>query len=235
MNQKQTRKEKARNRRYKKAAVSGLTFWEIQNRLEEIGVACDEVVYWFDNDDDETLIDALEGDSDDVERFKTDFAVLSSDAEKMWEDMSNINEPERYDDILVVCGIAEPKHEESYGFLMGYDEFEGDYFGIEPFEYGWAESESMKRLERLTKKQLMEQMAQTIKIAVSFIGLQSRYEDLKDSMDILRAQNKEYLDSVKEINATYDQIDWGRYRPEWSEPAKKIDNIARRLPQEAFL
>lgn len=42
------RRNKAKCLRYKKAAVSGLTLWEIREKLGEITEACDEVVYWMD-------------------------------------------------------------------------------------------------------------------------------------------------------------------------------------------
>lgn len=224
------RRHKAKERRYKKAAVVGLTLWEIQEELERISCECDEVTYWQDTDE-ETLVDALDGDYDEAERFRTDFAVLSADTDRMREDIWGIEEPEHFDDILVASGLG---RQPETG-LFGYDSYEGDYFGLQPFTFGWAEKESVKRLMNLTKKDLIAQMAQSVAIAFAYIGICTRYGDLKASMDILRAQNKEYLDSVKEINTIYDQIDWTRYRPDWSEAAQKIDRIAERLPQEAFL
>lgn len=220
-----TRKNKAENLRYKKAAVSGLTLWEMREKLGEITEACDDVIYWMDSDD-ETLVDALDGDEEDAERFKADFAVLSAEADQMQNDMYDIWEPERFDDILVVSGIGEQRG----GGLMGYDTFQGDYFGIDPFMHQWAEKESTKRLERLTKRELLEQMAQTVSITFAFLGIQSRYQDLKAAIDILRAQNKEYLDSVKRINELYDTIDWVSYKVD-----REWDSIIQRMPQEAFL
>ena len=225
----QARRDKAKNLRYKKAAVSGLTLFEIREKLSEIVEACDEVVYWMDSDD-QTLVDALDGDYEDADRFKMDFAILSADADRMSEDMDEIWEPERFDDVLVVSGIGEQRGES----LMGYDEFEGDYFGIENWMRGWAEKESVKRLKRLTKDGLLEQMAQTVSITFAFLGIQSRYQDLKASIDILRAQNKEYLDSVKMLNELHSKLwkEWGTmdYNVE-----HQMDAIIQRMPQEAFL
>ena len=223
------RRNKAKNLRYKKAAVSGLTLWEIREKLGEITEACDEVVYWMDSDD-QTLVDALDGDDEDAERFKADFAVLSADADRMNDDLYSVWEPERFDDILVVSGIGNQRGET----LMGYDTYECDYYGIDPFLGGWAEKESTKRLERLTKKELLEQVAQTVSITFAFLGIQSRYQDLKAAMDILRAQNKEYLDSVKLLNELHAQLwnEWGHmdYKVE-----RQMDAIIQRMPQEAFL
>ena len=226
----EARREKAKNLRYKKAAVSGLTLWEIREKLGEITEACDEVVYWMDSDD-QTLIDALDGDLDDVDRFKADFAVLSADADRMNDDLYNVYVRETpFDDILVTSGIDQQRGMS----LLGYDELEGDYFGIENWMRDWAEKESVKRLKRLTKEQLLEAMAQTVAITFAFLGIQSRYQDLKAAIDILRAQNKEYLDSVKLLNELHAQLwnEWGHmdYKVE-----RQMDAIIQRMPQEAFL
>lgn len=224
------RREKAKNLRYKKAAVKGLTYDEIRQNLYDMQEACCEVTYWTDGDE-ETLLDALDGDYDDVQRFRLDFADLDADVERMLSDLEEAWEPERFDDVLVISGIGRQRSEG----LFGYDQYEGDYFSIDPFAYGWAESESKRRLERLTKEQMLEQVAQTISITYAYLGLKSRYEDLKSAMDILRAQNREYLDAVKRINELYNQIDfkvwWYKDSPEFRE----LDSIAELLPQEAFL
>lgn len=224
------RKNKAYNRRYKKAAVRGLTFFEIQTGLEDIISECDEVEYWTDSDE-ETLVDAMDGDYDEAARFRFDFSDLSADAERMYDDLNGVYDTERYDDILVASGLGDQRG----SGLFGWDEYEGDYMGIERFMYGWAEQESVKRLERLTKKELIAKMAQSVSIAFNYIGIRSRYEDLKDAMDLLRAKNREYLDATKRINELYDLIDWKSCWWKHSEEAKELDMIVNHLPQEAFL
>lgn len=224
------RRNKAKNLRYKKAMVNNLSIWQIRNSIEEMGEECNDVAYWTGGDL-ETLVDALDGECDDAQQFLFDFAQLSTDLDRMWEDMNSIEDPERFDDIMVVSGIGnKPGYE-----MLGYDVVEEDYFGINPYESGWAESESMKRLERLTKKQLMQQMAQTLSIVFAYIGLQSRYQDLKAAMDILRAKNKEYLDGVKRINEIYDSIHWEDRYVEYSKEIEALNAIIEILPQEAFL
>lgn len=230
MTELEKRQEKAKARRYKKPAVRGLTFDEIVSALWDMQEACNDVIYWMDSDDG-SLVDALEGNEDDAERFKMDFAQLSADVDRMISDMSDVWEPDRFDDVLVISGIGRQTGQGLYGF----DDFEGDYFGIDPFSYGWAEDESKKRLERLTKNELLEQVAQTLSITYAFMGIRSRYEDLQDSIDILRSKNREYLDAVKTINEIYESIDFNDRYFEWSEEAKKLDDIISRLPQEAFL
>lgn len=223
------RMDKAKKLRYKKAMVNGLTFWQIRDSLYEMQEECEEVSYW-DGSDLETLVDALDGDLDDARKFQFDFAQLASDIERMSEDMDSIEEPERFDDIMVVSGIGKmPEYE-----VLGFDTVEEDYFGIDAWMKGWAEDESVKRLKRLTKDGILEQMAQTVCIVFAFIGIQSRYQDLKASMDILRAQNKEYLDGVKQLNELHSKL-WHEWGSMDCKVEREMDAIIQRMPQEAFL
>lgn len=226
----EARRNRAVQLRYKKAMVNGLTFWQIRNSLEEMNEACDDVIYWMDSDE-QTLIDALEGDGEDADRFKIDFSQLSADIDRMYDDMLQIDEPDRFDDIMVVSGIGDsPGYE-----ILGYDIVEEDYFGINPFLHEYAKEESVKRLERLTKKELLNTMRQVMCIVFAYQGIQSRYQDLKSAIDILRGKNKEYLEGVKKINELYDSIDWSDRWVEYSEGYEALDRIFEKLPQEAWL
>lgn len=226
----EARRKKAEALRYKKAMLNGLTYWQIMNSIEEMGEDCEYVAYW-SGSDLETLVDALDGDYDDAQGFQFDFAQLSADIERMLDDLRDVSEPERFDDIMVTSGIGQmPGYE-----ILGYDIVEEDYFGIDAWMQGWAEKESVKRLKRLTKDELLQQMAQTVCIVFAYQGIQSRYQDLKAAIDILKAQNKEYLDGVKAINEIYDGIDWDGYVSPYCEGFRRIDGIAERMPQEAWL
>lgn len=46
------------------------------------------------------------------------------------------------------------------GGYLGFDEYQGDYFGLQPYEYLWAEDEAAKKIMSLTKKQILEAVGQ---------------------------------------------------------------------------
>lgn len=226
MKEEEIRREKAKNLRYKKPAVNGLTLFQIEEDLNEMQEACDEVVYFVESDMD-SLIEALDGDCEEANQFRFNFSDLSAEVDQMSEDLRENWQPERFDDIMVACGAAETGGDDN--FLMGYDNYEGDYFGINPFHYEWAKSESVKRLKRLTKDELLENVAQTLKIVFAYIQLKSRYQDLKAAMDILRAVNREYLEAVKRLDELHESIDKD------SKANREFDSILEKLPQEAWL
>lgn len=81
-----TRRQKAANLRYKKPIVKGLNLDDIKQNLYDIEEACEGVRWYFDDDDD-TLINALDGDDDEAFEFKMMFADLSAECEQMREDL----------------------------------------------------------------------------------------------------------------------------------------------------
>ena len=83
------RREKARQLRYQKPICKSLNLWSIREDLDDISESCDEVRYFTDYDDD-TLLNALDGDEDDAQQFRLSFADLSAECEKMREDLEEV-------------------------------------------------------------------------------------------------------------------------------------------------
>lgn len=71
----ETKRRKAMNLRYKKPIVKELNLYSIENELCDIQEACEDVHWYFDTDED-TLINALDGDEDEAYEFKMMFADL---------------------------------------------------------------------------------------------------------------------------------------------------------------
>lgn len=78
VNTEETKRLKAKNLRYKKPIAKGLNLCAMKEALWDMQEACDEVQYYMDGDDD-TLINALDGDEDDAVEFKMMFAGLSAE------------------------------------------------------------------------------------------------------------------------------------------------------------
>ena len=82
----ETKRIKALNLRYKKAIAKDINLEKIQEDLSDIMEACDDVRYYFEEDDD-TLINALDGNEDEAFEFKMMFANLSAECESMYADL----------------------------------------------------------------------------------------------------------------------------------------------------
>ena len=64
-----TKREKARQLRYKKPIVRNLNLDSIKEELLDIQGKCEDVRWYFEDEDD-TLINALDGDEDEAYEFK---------------------------------------------------------------------------------------------------------------------------------------------------------------------
>lgn len=217
-------REKAKQKRYKKPAHKDLNLESIQYSLWDILEACAEVEYYFEGDDTD-LFSELVGGDDQFQEFKFMFSGLSADCEQMMDDLKDGWVPRFFDTFFAALS----DHSQT---MLGWDTYENDYFGLEPgFESEIAIKEAKKKLQQYTKADLIEAASQCFLIAVNFLSLRSRYEDLKASMDIIRETNKAELDVLRHINELYqkaDEVSKG-FRYDWKHEVidlqKLIDSI----------
>lgn len=227
----ETKRNKAKQLRYKKPIVKNLNIDYITQDLWDIQEACEDVRWHTDSDDgEETLINALCGDEDEAYEFKMAFADLCAECERMFNDLHEEWVPECFDILFVSAGAGE-----TYCGLLGFDEWEQDYFGIGCSD-SWAEDEAKKKLKQMTKDELIAAIRQCFKVYSSYIGLRNRYDSLKSAIDILRDENTGIIQVVKKIEELYEeaQKQQGRYA-EYSEEWKEFERYTDALPQEAWL
>ena len=227
VNVEETKRIKAKNMRYKKPIAKDLNLSTIQEELWDIQAEC-ENVHWFCDTDEETLINALDGDEDEAYEFKMMFADLCAECEQMSNDLDEEWVPECFDIFFVAAGAGD-----SYGGLLGYDSYEGDYFGLN-YTDAFAEDKAKKVLKRMTKDELIAAARQCFRVYSSYIALRYRYDCLKNSMDILRDQNTGYLQMVKEIEELYSKADKEEFR-NWEPNTQKLEKYLNSLPQEAWI
>ena len=223
----ETKRRKAKQMRYKKPIAKDLNLQTIQDELWNIQAECEDV-HWFCDTDEETLINALDGDEDDAYEFKMMFADLCAECEQMSNDLEEEWVPECFDIFFVAVGAGE-----AYGGLLGYDSYEGDYFGLNCTD-AFAEDEAKKVMKRMTKDELIAAARQCFRVYSSYIALRYRYDCLKNSMDILRDENTGYLQMVKEIEELYSKAEKKEFR-DWEPNTKKLEKYLSSLPQEAWI
>lgn len=227
VNAEETKREKARQLRYKKPIVKNLNLWSIQEELSDIQGECENVCWYYDTDED-TLINALDGDEDEAYEFKMMFADLCAECDQMQSDLNEEWVPECFDKFFVAVGAGE-----DFGGLLGYDSYEQDYFGISCTD-AWAEDESKKALKRMTKDELIGAARQCFRVYQSFVALRHRYDCLKSAMDILRDQNTGYLQMVKRIEDVYEKAEKESLGFRYN-GTRELDEILNNLPREAWV
>lgn len=232
INAEETKRFKAKQLRYKKPIVRDLNLETIQEELWDIQEECENVRWYFDTDED-TLINALDGDEDEAYEVKMMFADLCAECDQMRGDLNEEWVPDCFDRFFVAIGAGE-----DFGGLLGYDSYEQDYFGLS-YTDAWAEDESKKVLKRMTKDEIIASSRQCFRVYQSFIALRYRYDCLKAAMDILRDQNTGYLQMVKQIEEVYEKADketegfkrtFGR-----RSALNELDRLVENMPQEAWI
>jgi hypothetical protein len=223
----ETKRKKARELRYRKPIVKNINLDFIREDLDDITCECEDVKWYFDGEDD-TLINALDGDEDEAYEFKMMFGDLCAECEQMREDMYFEYIPECFDSLFVAIGAGEKG-----GGLLGWDSYEQDYFGLQCTD-SYAEQKAAKRLKQLTKDQLIQSAQVCFNVYYAYIGLRHRYDCLKASMDILRDQNTGYLQMVRQIEEIYEKANEDRFY-EWRQSVKDLERLIQNMPKEAWI
>ena len=226
MNAEETKKNKARNLRYKKPIAKDANLDFIKQDLWDMQETCEEVRWYEDSDDGEdSLVQALLGDEDEAYEFKMAFADLCAECERMMDDLDEEWIPDCFDIFFVAAGAG------TFSDILGWDSHEGDYFGIDCMD-GFAEDEAKKKLKKMTKDELIAAARQCFKVYQAYIGLRNRYDSLSAAIDILRDKNAGIIHVVKEIDKLYEAAagsgDWSKASVEW----KRYTDT---LPQEAWI
>ena len=131
---------KAKQLRYKKPIVRGLNIETIQSELWDMISACEDI-HWYDNNE-ESLVNALDGNEDEAYEFKIAFSDLEAELEQFQDDLQYSEYVSVYFDVLFPAVGARYA-----GGYLGYDQYEGDYYGLEPYEYSFAEDEEKRNSE----------------------------------------------------------------------------------------
>lgn len=204
---------KARNLRYQKPMAKSINWVQILEDLSDIEEASGDI-RWM-TDDEEQLVDLMDGDEEQAFEFKMAFSDLSYDCERLRDELDDI---QRYDFIsgedldedgapLFDLFFPAVKMQDDY---LGYDSFEGDYYPIDRYSADAGKNAARKKLIRLTKEQLLDLSGMALEIARSYMSMMYRYSCLKAGFDILRGENEELLRIVKSIDDVYEK--WQDYQ-----------------------
>ena len=196
-----TKAERTRNMRYKRPALASMSAEVLMEELEKIQEACSDI-HWFIDQDDETLLNALDGDEEDAFEFRMAFSDLEAKADELrrlfyehgpWGgSIWNI-----YDN----CTVALIGNRYN---VVGYEFVEEDYQSLTGYDRNLACTEAGKRLMRMTKAEMISTIGQCVGILVAFLDVRQSYDYLKATFDILRDVNTSLLDTIKALDAAYE-------------------------------
>ena len=184
------RKMRAHALRYKRAALSTMGYDTIIAELEEISETCDDL-RWAEDNCTEPVLD---GDEDEGCGYRMDFSELSADCERLLEQLCDNSE--MFDD----CTVALIGNRFR---LVGYDGYEMDYFALCSWESEHAQTESAKRLLRMTKQEMLSTIGRSVGIMMAFYDLRQRYDYLRAALNVVLDHNLDTLHTVRGIEDAY--------------------------------
>lgn len=226
MERSRSKAERSRNLRYKRPMLASLGWEAISNELYEIQNACADV-HWFTDNDDDTLLNAMDGDEDDVWEFKMLFSEVEAKADELSNILYGLDMRDEFDDCTVALIGNRYK-------ILGYDGAEEDYYGLTSYEEELAQTEAGKRLMRHTKAEMISGIGQCFGITLAFMDLRQQYDYLKATMDILRDENTSILKIIKEIDEMYEKAVGDNFHDLY-ENTKQFNQLVNQLPENLWL
>lgn len=220
MNDTRSKAEIARNLRYKKSMLEQLNFNSICDMLWDTQSKCEELLYLDDSDRD-LLINAMDGDEDEVEEFRMTFADISADCERLISVISDAYIEENFDAFLVTANGGFYK-------TVGYDSYEENYFALIGYEPELAQSEAAKRIMRLTKQEIVSLARTVFGVIAAYTDLVQHYDKLEAVYNIVKGENALLLSAVKRVDEAYT-----RYIE--NDDEREFDKLVASLPARAWL
>lgn len=229
--------DRSRNLRYKRPALAELSYSTIVDILENISNECYEIHWAYD--DDETLINAFDGNEEEAFEFKMMFNDLELEADRLRETINELfgcsDDPERDFNDMSVALIGNRYN------LIGFDDYEEDYFNLTGYDSELAFSEAGKRVMRKTKAEMLSQIGQTLGLILSFQNVSMKYEALKSTIDIFCDNNMSILQIIKDIEKAYKSMFEGKayqWRNRWyldAEAEKQFNRLVEGLPERYWV
>lgn len=220
------RREKARKMRYKKPISKALNLEQIRSDLNDIQGDAQELAW---TEDDEALVAALDGDTDEAWEFRMAFSDLVADVERMERDLDESWVPECFDTFFPAVGTR--------GGYLGFDEYEGDYFGIEAWVDEYAERCARDKLMQMRKADIFDAAGACLRIAQQYMALMYRYDCLRACIDILKNQNEGLLQIVRGIEEQYElaEVETSHFRFDFGQEVSKLDRMLWNIPDRLWI
>ena len=241
----------AKNLRFQRPIAKELNFQTINEELWNIQEVCSDV-QWM-TEDEERMDNLFDGDPEQAWEFRMAFSDLMSDCGKMRNDMNAVEvwdeyeedpgpepvwgEEEPSENVPKIFDLFFPAIDGDDGYL-GFDSYEGDYFGLEYYEGEAAKKLARKKVTRLTKDQLLDAAGQCMRIARQYLALKYRYHCLKSAIDVLSQENLTTIRIVKGIEDAYEKAEKeteGFTYCFFQESLKDLDRALAELPDRFWI
>lgn len=197
---------------WKTSMLKTLNFYEIIEYLDEIGNNGDP--YGYDREE-----------SGYYQEYKEQFDDLADGAYRLWyaldnSDYSDYSLRDIWDDMTVALLGYQEK-------VLGFDQFEEDYFAMLSYQEDAAVEEAEKRLMRFTKEQLIKNFRKVLTTLILFFDIKAAHDCLESIVEELDERGAILERKNEQINKLYEDLTGSN--------AEDFDNIIRSIPPRMWV
>lgn len=233
MNNMELRAEKAKRLRYQKPICKSMNWYQICEDLWEIESDCGDIKWMVE--DEEQLIDLLDGDEEQAFEFRIAFSDLANDCERMQEDLEELRRfdfmSEDDDEGAAIFDLFFPAtHMDD--IYMGFDTCERDYFKLDPYDMDGSQRHARKKLMRLTKEQILDLAGVAMGIARNYMSIMYRFKSMQASFEILKGTNESLIKVTMALDEAYEKCAADPYD---YEAQRQLDHMLSDLPDRLWI
>ncbi len=228
--QEDLKKYRAQQAMFKKAVPADFNLFTIQDELQEMADACDEVTSLLeDHGEMETLAASLLGDEEEAMDVYMTALAMGEELYRLAADCQDDELAEDFDDLFTACRAG------SFGGgYLGFDSYRGDFFPLDAGLEDAAEKAGERRFMRKTKAEMLDAANRCLRIFVRYMDVQSRYASMQYAFDILRGENARHFQAAQGICEAYEEMEAaGRYEDR-RDAGNRLDALLAALPPEAW-
>lgn len=226
----QDKEKQTRKLRYSKSIISKFNYEEIINTLSDIQGECDNIRYMVEDDD--ILASALGDNDEEAYEFKMMFSDLSGKAEQLYEILNEYNSTEDISEYFdqITAGISEGSGLNYYA----WDSVEEDFFRVTSYEGTICVQESIKKLLRMKKEDLISCCNRVFRIMLAYLDLKYKYDYLSATLEILNDEQHGIIDMVKELDRLYKLAEADKFEY-YSESLKNYEKALKAVPDRMWI
>jgi len=206
--------KRSSNELWKKSMLKFLNYQDIMEFLYEIQENGD--MHGYENDRE----------SEYYQEYKPFFDEISNGAYNLWEALHESELKDNWDDLTVAL-LGETQK------VLGFDIVEQDYFAmINDIEENWAVEEAMKRLERLTKRDLLRLYKKVMTSLVIFFDIKAAHDCLTSIVSELNEKGMLLKNKTDDLIRLTNKLE----TPDWTALSEdEFNNIVDSLPDRAWV
>ncbi|MDE7137093.1 MAG: hypothetical protein K2O29_01350 [Ruminococcus sp.] len=148
--------------------------------------------------------------------------IIGNEAERLLTQLEDYEVSENFDNFFIATGGCDVGNDIMDDLDLNYDYIELDFY-----EIGLAEEEAQKRLQRLTKQEIIRTAHQCFKIFAEFSNVYRRYQNWLAIMNIVEDNQREFTATIEAIKKQYEKANDNLFC--FGEETKKFDRLLHNL------